>query len=60
MIELIALSVFVAFTLVTVGAVTLLGSNKSSTSDRLRAGAGGGQLADDAEAGAMRAAGHLL
>ena len=60
MIELIALSVFVAFTLVTVGAVTLLGSNKSSTSDRLRAGAGGGQLADDAEAGALRAAGELV
>jgi len=65
MIELIALSVFVAFTLVTVGAVTLLGSNKSATSDRLRAagaagGSSSGRIEDDADAGALRAAGELV
>ena len=60
MIELIALSVFVSFTLVTVGAVTLLGSNKSADRLNVAASPGGARLADDADTGALHAAGELV
>jgi tight adherence protein C len=59
MIEIIAVAVFVSLSLVTVGAVTLLGSGRATTSDRLKAG-GGGQGAGEADSGTLGIAGELV
>ena len=63
MIEVIAISVFVSLSLVTWGAVTLLGNNRVTTSDRIggsRSGVPGRPGEEDPDASAFRVAGDLV